>query len=111
MKDLFALMNPTRWAIAGGVLLALVLTLMGIHAAGVASGRAEVRAQWDKSKAEAQANQDAKTDQAAEVLVQEVEVVRTVYQDRIKEVTKYVPSPGTTCSADADFVRLFNAAR
>ena len=111
MKDFLALMNPTRWAIAGAVLLALIAALIGIHAAGAASGRAEVRAEWEKAKAEAQANQDAKTDRAEQVLVQEVEVVRTVYRDRIKEVNVYVPTPGTTCPADAEFVRLFNAAR
>jgi type VI protein secretion system component VasK len=104
-------MNPTRWAVVGVVLLALIGALWGIYEAGQASGRAEVTAAWDKAKAQAQAAQDAKTDKAAEVLVQEVEVVRTLYRDRIKEVTTYVPTPGTSCPADAEFVRLFNAAR
>jgi type VI protein secretion system component VasK len=111
MKNILAFMNPTRWAIAGAVLLALIAALWGIYEAGQASGRAEVTAAWDKAKAEAQAAQDAKTDKAAEVLVQEVEVVRTVYRDRIKEVKTYVPTPGTACPADPQFVRLFNAAR
>jgi type VI protein secretion system component VasK len=111
VKDILAAMNPTRWAIAGAVLLALIGALWGIYAAGQSSGRAQVSAAWDKAKAEAQAAQDAKTDKAAEVLVQEVEVVRTVYRDRIKEVKTYVPTPGTACPADPQFVRLFNAAR
>lgn len=111
MGRLLDLMSPTRWALAGAVLLALIGALWGIHAAGVSTGRAEVRAEWDKSRAAAQDKQDAKTEQADRVLIQEVEVVRTVYRDRIKKVTTYVPTPGTSCPADADFVRLYNAER
>ena len=110
IKDFLALMNPTRWAIAGGVLLALLLALWGLHRHGVNTGRAEVRAEWDQAKASAEAAQEQRTEQAAETLVQEVEVIRTVYRDRTKEVIKYVPSPATVCPADAEFVRLFNGA-
>ena len=111
IKDLLSLMSPARWAIAGAVLLALLAALWGIHRHGYSAGAAAVRAEWDQAKATAQATQDAKTEQAAETLVQEVEVIRTVYRDRTKEVIKYVPSPATVCPADADFVRLYNAAK
>lgn len=52
MNNLLALMNPTRWAILGGVLLALVLAVgaagVKVHSDGVGSGKAEVQALWDK---------------------------------------------------------------
>jgi len=111
VNRIFDIMNPTRWAVAGAVLLALLAAIWGIHYYGITKGRAEVRAEWDKAKADAQAIQDAKTDAAVETLVQEVEVIKTVYRDRIKEVKVYVPNPNTVCPADPDFVRLFNAAR
>jgi len=110
MKNLLDLMNPTRWAIAGAVLLALLAALWGLHRHGYNAGAADVRAEWEEAKAAAQAVQDARTEQAAETLVQEVEVIRTVYRDRTKEVIKYVPAPATVCPADAEFVRLFNGA-
>jgi len=111
MKDLLSLMSPTRWAVLGAVLLALLAALWGIHRHGYSAGAAAIRAEWDQAKATAQATQDAKTEKAAEALVQEVEVIRTVYRDRTKEVIKYVPAPATVCPADADFVRLFNGAQ
>lgn len=110
IRDFVAVMNPTRWAIAGGVLLALLLALWALHQHGVNAGREEVRAEWDKAKQTAQAVQDQRTELAADTLVQEVEVIRTVYRDRTKEVIKYVPNPATVCPADSDFVRLFNGA-
>lgn len=111
MNRLLDIMSPTRWAILGVVILALLAAFLGIHYYGITKGRAEVHAEWDKAKAEAQATQEAQTDAAVETLVQEVEVIKTVYRDRIKEVKVYVPSPATTCPADPDFVRLFNATR
>lgn len=78
-----------------------------IHRGGVKSGQDDIQAKWDAAKAEAQAIQDKQTDDAANALTEEVEVIRTVYRDRIKEVIKYVPTG--TCAADPDFVRLFNS--
>jgi hypothetical protein len=56
MKDFLALMNPTRWAILGGVLLALVLAagagMLKVHSSGVGMGKAEVQALWDKDSLE-----------------------------------------------------------
>jgi hypothetical protein len=103
--------SPTRWAILAVVLLALLASLAGLHRHGVNSGREEVRKEWAQARESAQAEQDARTEQAAQILTEEVEVIRTVYRDRIKEVTKYVPTPGTACPADHEFVRLFNASR
>lgn len=94
-----------------GLVAAFVATLWAAHQAGRADGQAEVQARWDKARLEAQDKQDKQVDQATETLVQEVEVIKTVYRDRMKEVVKYVPSPGANCPADPDFVRLFNATR
>ena len=111
VRDIIAFMNPTRWAILGVVILAFLAAVWGVHYYGITKGRAAVLAEWDKAKADAKAIQDAQADAAVETLVQEVEVIKTVYRDRIKEVKVYVPSPTTACPADPDFVRLFNADR
>lgn len=54
MKDILALMNPTRWAILAGVALALVTTVGGAllhtHSTGKDAGRAEVQAAWNAEK-------------------------------------------------------------
>ena len=111
MTALLAWFSPTRWAILFCVLLALMAGLAGLHRHGVNAGRKEVRDEWAQALEEAQSIQDAQADAAAQVLTEEVEVIRTVFKDRIKEVTKYVPTAGTQCPADPDFVRLFNATR
>ena len=72
------------------------------------AGQTEVQARWDKATQEATAVQAAQNQTATTAMTTEVEVIRTVYQDRIKEVTRYVPQPDTHCPADPDFVRLFN---
>ena len=50
MKDLLALMNPTRWALLGGVLLSLLGGAYAFHSGAVnkarEQGRAETRAAW-----------------------------------------------------------------
>ena len=43
-----------------------------------------------------------------DVIVTET-ITETKYKDRIKEVIRYVPTSGTVCPADPEFVRLFNA--
>ena len=56
MKDILALMNPTRWAILAGAVLALAATVGGAlaytHGAGKGAGRAEVQAAWNAQKLE-----------------------------------------------------------
>jgi hypothetical protein len=111
MTALLAWFSPTRWAILAGFLLALLAALAGLHRHGVNAGREEVRAEWAMAKANAQATQNAQAQAAEQVLSEETEVIRIVYRDRIREVIKYVPSPDTTCPADSEFVRLFNAPR
>lgn len=110
MTALIAWFSPTRWAILAGVLLALIAALWGIHAHGVGQGRAEIQARWETAKAQATAAQAAQVEAAEKTLIQEVEVIRTVYRDRIKKVIEYAPTPGTQCPADPDFVRLYNNA-
>ena len=121
LTALLAIARPNRFALmALGALLGAVL----IGAAGVwhnrqvaavkaearRAGQAEVQARWDAARKLAQIEQDARTSAAETELVEKVTVVRNVYRDRIKEVTRYVPAPGTACPADAEFVRLFNGA-
>jgi hypothetical protein len=48
-------------------------------------------------------------EKSAEAYVETVEVIKTVYRDRIKEVKVYVPTG--TCPADSDFVRVFNGGQ
>lgn len=81
-----------------------------IYTSGLDAGRKEVQAQWDKATEEATAAQAAQNETATTTMTTEVEVVRTVFRDRIKEVTRYVPNPDTHCPADPEFVRLFNGA-
>lgn len=54
MKDILALMNPTRWAILAAVVLALAATvgsaLVYTHSTGKDAGRAEVQADWNAEK-------------------------------------------------------------
>jgi hypothetical protein len=79
-----------------------------VYDSGVAAGRTEVQAQWDQATKEATEAQAAQNTAATSATATEVEVVRTVFRDRIKEVTRYVPNPDTHCPADPEFVRLFN---
>ena len=111
-------MTARLWGLLAGVVvfgLAVwgVLTwhagqVSDVYDSGVAFGRTEVQAQWDQATKEATEAQAAQNTAATSATATEVEVVRTVYQDRIKEVTRYVPNPDTHCPADPEFVRLFN---
>jgi len=98
-----------RLVIIVAMLAAIVGGLYAVHRPGYNSGKESLQAEWDKEKADAQSVQDTQTDIADADLTKEVEVIRTVYRDRVKEVTRYVPTG--TCPADADFVSLFNASR
>ena len=95
--------------LAAGLSVMMVLGVAGIYFAGRAAGAESVQRQWDLAKAEAQALVDAQVAGALDAHVHEVEVIRTVYRDRIKEVKVYVPSDNS-CPADAEFVRLFNGS-
>lgn len=99
-----------RIALYAAVVASVGGGLWGLHRHGVNTGRADIQAQWDAAKAEAQATQDAQTETAAATLTEEVEAIRTVYKDRTKEVIRYVPTT-PHCPSDPDFIRLFNAAR
>jgi hypothetical protein len=96
-------------ALLGGAVLWHGYQVAAVKAEAFKAGQADVQARWDVARQQAQAEQDKRTSAAESALVEEVEVVRTVYRDRIKEVTKYVPAPGSQCPADPEFVRLFNA--
>ena len=109
MDRILDFLNPTRWAILGAVLLALLGGVWGIYETGKTAGADEVRAAWDKSKQQAQDKQDTQVEKSAEAYVETVEVIKTVYRDRIKEVKVYVPTG--TCPADPDFVRVFNGGQ
>ena len=73
------------------------------------AGQTEVQGRWDKAVSEAKAAQAQQNEQATEQFTTEVEVVKTVYVDRIKEIKTYVPSPGTSCPADSGFLQRYNA--
>lgn len=107
-------MNPTRWAILAGMVAALLVLAGGValkvHSAGVDAGRAEVQGQWDEAVAEAKEKQAEQSAEATDKYIEEREVVRVVYRDRIKEIKTYVPSPGTSCPADSGFLQRYNAA-
>lgn len=102
------LLDPYRWLIGALIAAAVAGSAMWYRTSLIEKGREEVRAEWKKASAQAQTEQDQKTDAAEKTLTVEVEVVRTVYRDRTKEVIKYVPAPATHCPADDEFVRLFN---
>ena len=99
-----------RALLAGGALAAAALGLWGVYAAGHANGRAQVQAEWDRAKAGAQSKQSEQVANAADEFARQVEVIRTVYRDRVKEVKVYVPE-ANSCPADDTFIRLFNCTR
>lgn len=73
-------------------------------------GREEIRAQHRIDIAVAKDKQAGQNDSATKETIVTETVIETQYRDRIKEVIRYVPTPGTVCPADPDFVRLFNGA-
>jgi hypothetical protein len=81
-----------------------------IYTGGLEAGRKEVQDRWDKAVYDAKDAQAAQNTTATAAMTTEVEVIRTVFRDRINEVTRYVPNPDTHCPADPEFVRLFNGA-
>lgn len=97
-------------ALSAGAMLWHGWQVDGVHDAAFKAGQAQVQTRWDKAVEDAKNAQAQQNEAATKTVIQEVEVVRTVYRDRIKEVNTYVPIPGTNCPADADFLRQFNAA-
>ena len=104
----------------GGLLLAGAAAMGGAlwwHAdkvddhyeASFKAGQDEVQARWDKAVNDAKSAQAKQNEQATEQFTTEVEVVNTVYRDRIKEIKTYVPSPDTHCPADPGFLQRYNA--
>jgi hypothetical protein len=79
-----------------------------VYASGQDAGRKEVQERWDKAVEDAKKTQSGQNTAATATVTKEVEVIRNVFHNRIKEVTRYVPNPDTHCPADADFVRMFN---
>lgn len=108
MKALLDWFNPTRWIALGVVVVAIVSGYLWHRNSLIEIGRAECEAAH-KVAAAAAATVQAGQDTAAtkEVIVTET-ITETKYKDRIKEVIRYVPTNGTVCPADPEFVRLFN---
>lgn len=120
MKDLMSIMSPTRWAILFASIAALLAMVGGAvlwhdsktavaRDAAFKAGQSEVHERWQRARTDAASRQELQNEQATDQFTTEVEVVKTVYVDRIKEIKTYVPSPGTSCPADSGFLRRYNA--
>lgn len=96
-------------AAMGGAILVHSSKVEAHYAAAFKAGQDEVQARWDRAVSEAVAAQSVQNEQATEQFITEREVVRVIYRDRIKEIKTYVPKPGTSCPADAGFLRSYNA--
>ena len=109
MNNILALMNPTRWAILGGVLLALVLAVgaagLKVHTNGVSSGKAEVQALWDKDSL-ARSNERNRTlivhTERLITLSEELNGARDVFQKTLS----YLASARTVVHARGERVRV-----
>ena len=96
-------------ALAGGAAWWHAGKVDAVRDAAFKDGQAEVNERWARARTDAAARQDQQNEQATDQFTTEVEVVKTVYVDRIKEIKTYVPSPGTSCPADSGFLRRYNA--
>ena len=103
-------MAPYKWLAMAVVVLAVVAGLLWYRASLINDGRAQVQAQWDDAIERARLLQAAANASATTEYVRAAQTAQTVYRDRIKEVIKYVPNPNTSCPADLEFERLYNAA-
>jgi len=79
-----------------------------LYKAGFDAGAAEVQSKWDSAVNSAKEVQSGMNDAATTTQAEETQTAKTIYIERIKEVTRYAPAQNTSCPVDADFVRLFN---
>jgi hypothetical protein len=110
VKELLAWCNPTRWVMLGLVVSAISGAYLWHRNSLIAIGRAECEAAHKAAKDSAIAVQGEQNVEATKEIVVTETLIETKYKDRIKEVIRYVPTPGTVCPADPEFVRLFNDA-
>lgn len=96
-------------AIAGGIFWWHAGKVEAVRDEAFRAGQAEVNERWARARTDAATRQERQNEQATDQFTTEVEVVKTVYVDRIKEIKTYVPNPGTSCPADAGFLRRYNA--
>ena len=107
-SDLLAWFNPTRWAIFACSLIGLGLMAWAGVEMLIGVGEKRVHAKWDLAKSEAIEVQGGQNTAATKEVIVTETITETKYRDRIKEVIRYAPKPGTVCPADPEFVRLFN---
>jgi hypothetical protein len=109
MSNLLAWFNPTRW-IALGVLVAALIGAYTWHRSSlVEQGRQECRDAFALQDKQAADKQGAQNTQATKEVVVTETLIEVRYKDRIKEVVRYEAPAGTSCIADPDFLRNFNA--
>ena len=111
MSELLGWFNPTRW-VALGVILA-VLGLGGYLYRGhlIGLGYAKCQAEHKLAAGQAATKQGGQNTTATKEVIKTETVIEYRYRDKIEEVTRYEPTPGTVCPADADFLRLYNGTR
>lgn len=98
----------TRLALAGIVISALVLGHNAYRAHLIDIGRQEVQSAWDAAKASAAEKSATQVQEQTTGHDDDKKQIEVRYVWRTKEVVKYEAKPGTSCPADADFVRLYN---
>lgn len=82
-----------------------------LRAASYKAGADAKQAEWDAARDSAIEKQASQNEAATSEALQVKTEVEIQYRDRIQKVIEYVPQPGTSCPADADFLRRYNAAR
>lgn len=111
MSELLGWFNPTRWVALGVILLALGIGgyLYREHLIGL--GYAKCQDEHKRAAGQAASKQGGQNTAATKEVIKTETVIEYRYRDKIKEVIRYEPSPGTVCPADADFLRLYNGTR
>lgn len=79
-----------------------------LYQSGFDAGKEQVKKEWDAAIESAKTVQADQNESATGKQSEEVQTAKTIYIDRIREVTKYAPAENSSCPADPDFVRLFN---
>lgn len=102
MSDLLGWFTPGRWIALAVVLAALVGAYEWNSARLIAIGK-------EKCRSESVAKQVPLNDQATKEVVKTETLIEVRYRDRVKEVVKYEAPAGTSCIADPDFLRIYNA--